>query len=234
METLIFILLGIAGIRTRNFTLASEHLELAIQTYRKMGYRRGEALGLFYLSEFFLLNGSIKDALEFSLESQVIYTEIGDKVGETRSFFQQARILLKSGSAGNVLQELERCRFQFSALDDEYQVGLTFMSMAEAFALSEKSTDAILSVLQEAEGIFRKHGNIVELIRCLCLQGNLGTHKEVQANSCRNRGQVTNNKHLSSNTDILDQVTGLISKYNITCDCLFDEEIDKLRRRVLD
>lgn len=213
-EARIHMQLGIAGIKTRDFTVASNNLQTAIEMYRAMGFRRGEALSLFHLSEFFRHEYSYEDAWEFSMEARQIFSDIGDKIGVTRARFQQARILMDSGKSDQVLQELEHCRFQFSSLDDEYHVGLTAMAIAEVLAENPKSMGDVLTSLQEAEAIFRKNGNIVELINCLCLQGVLGSNADDAVDAAA----------------VYDQVVTLVTKNNISSDCLLDREIDKLRQ----
>ncbi|MBN1295260.1 protein kinase [bacterium] len=212
--------LGIAATRTGSVDMAGERLEQAIRLYQSVGYRRGEAAGLSQLAELFLCEGAYDDASEFSREAWIIYKDTGNRSGCANADYQFARILIKKKRFQEALRTLEKCRFQFSELDDEFSIGLLFVAMGQALFESDCPIDVVMRHFEDAEAIFRKRGNVIELIHCLCLEGLYGFHS----------GLSQGKTWIS---EIYDEIIRLLKKNNLTPDCLLDQEIDKLRLLLL-
>ncbi|WP_370961743.1 AAA family ATPase [Amycolatopsis sp. cg9] len=125
--------LGLALQGTADFAGAAGQHHHALELFRELGDRRGEAVALSHLGNVFRQWGEYSRAIRAQAAAAEVFAEIGDRAGEAMARGNLAMTLHRIGSSGAAVTEFLAVRAVFHELGDRHGEGQAWRNLGVVF-----------------------------------------------------------------------------------------------------
>jgi tetratricopeptide (TPR) repeat protein len=154
-------LAALAGVAywQQDYEAAERHYREALDIYRALGDRNGEAEVLYSLAYLEVIRGAADRALELYERSAGIWRELGNRVGEASA--SQAVVMMKLGAgrrADEAVQAVERAVKTFRQVGERFGLANSLHVLAMALREDGRLEEAI-AASRDALGRFREDDN---------------------------------------------------------------------------
>jgi predicted ATPase len=176
--------LGIVDIVAGRIAEGTENFLAALEAYRRMGDKRGEAVALEHLAGAYHAGDDLDASLRFATESVETYTWLGDQHGIGLALQQVGMTLTYQGKYDDAIVYLEKARSLAEAQEDPVTLGNALLNLASAVELKGDAA-AAKDMLAHAYRLYEEAGDARSAGYARYMQGHvarmLGSRDEAQA-----------------------------------------------------